>query len=43
MSTYDTPIRYETFYIRYNTYRVSYDTDNYGGKHFNIKFAFILK
>ena len=29
MNTYDTPIRYGTFYIRYDTYRVSYDTDNY--------------
>ena len=29
MSTYDTSVRYGTFYTRYNTYRVSYDTDNY--------------
>ena len=32
MSTYDTLIRYGTFYSRYDTYRVSYDTNNYGGK-----------
>ena len=30
MSTYDTPIPYETFYTRNDTYRVSYDTNNYG-------------
>ena len=30
MSTYDMPIRYETFYTRYDTIRyVSYNTDNY--------------
>ena len=30
MSTNDTPLRYKTFCTRYDTYRVSYDTDNYG-------------
>ena len=34
MSTYDTPIRYETFYTRFNTYRVSYDIDNYAWEHY---------
>ena len=30
MSTYDMPIRYETFYTRHDTIRyVSYNTDNY--------------
>ena len=29
MSTYDTPIRYGTFYTQYNTQYVSYDTNNY--------------
>ena len=29
MSTYNTPIRYRTFYTRYDTYHISYDTDNY--------------
>ena len=29
ISTYDKPIRYGTFYTRYDTYCVSYNTDNY--------------
>ena len=29
MSTYDTSVRYENFYTRYDMYCVSYDTDNY--------------
>ena len=29
MSTNDIPLWYETFCTRYDTYRVSYDTDNY--------------
>ena len=29
MSAHDMPIRYRTFYTQYDTYCVSYDTDNY--------------
>ena len=35
ISTYDMPIRYKTFYTRYDMYRVSYDTDNYGCMEYN--------